>query len=82
MGYYIATAFFAGAAIALWIVGTIKFVKSAYNTKIVRKIPLSRKELKEIEKASIALKKQGADAETTAALDKLVYGSGIKEVIV
>ena len=79
--YYI-EAFFAGAAIALWIVGTMKFAKTAYNTKIVRKIPLSRKELKEIEKASIALKKQGADKETTDALDKLVYGSGIKEVII
>lgn len=81
MTYYI-EAFFTGAAAALWIVGSIKFLAGTGKIKLVRKISLNRKELKEIEKASNALKKQGADAETTAALDKIVYGSGIKEVII
>ena len=81
MTYYI-EAFIAGAVVALWIVGSIKFLTGMGKIKLVRKVHLTHKELKEIEKASIVLKKQGADKETTDALDKLVYGSGMKEVII
>ena len=81
MTYYI-EAFIAGAVVALWIVGSIKFLTGMGKIKLVRKVHLTHKELKEIENASITLKKNGADAETTAALDKIIHGSGIKEVIV
>ena len=82
------TAFFLGMFIELWIVLTIALCRNKYKrVKIERGNRLSKTELRSIEQASLALKGRGElssfeKQKATAAMDKLVYGSDFKEVIV
>lgn len=82
------TAFFFGMFIALWIVCTIMLCRNKYKRKTIeRGNRLTKSELKAIEEACLALKGMGTlpnvnVKKATAAMDKLVYGSDYKEVIV
>ena len=87
MANYIIAGFIGGAVAALWIVGGIYFTAESAKRKFRRECYLTKKEVREMEKASQELKKlgtlEGVDVEsTTRALDRIVYSSDLKEVII
>ena len=84
---YIITGFIAGTFVALFSVAGIYFLASAAKRKIRKESYLTKKEIAEMENASFELKRIGkienVDVEcVTKALDRIVYDSDYKEVII
>ena len=84
---YIITGFIAGAFVALFTVLTVYFLACAAKRKIRKETYLTKKEIAEMENASFELKRLGnienVDVEcVTKALDRIVYESDLKEVII
>ena len=84
---YILAGFISGAIVALWSVGGIYFLACSTKRKIRKESYLTKNEIAELEKASRALKQIGklddVDVEgATKALDRIVYDSDLKQVII
>ena len=87
---YVVSGFIAGVIVAILAIGGIYFFASGVKSKIRKETYLTKKEVAELEKASWTLKElsnklknEDVDVESaTKALDRIVYDSDLKQVII
>ena len=85
---YVISGFIAGVMVAVLAIGGIYFLTGAVKSKIRKETYLTKNEVAELEKASQTLKQLGdkledVDVESaTKALDRIVYDSDLKQVII